>query len=228
MPSEFTDAKWVMASHSLNLPVAGHVPIQSSPALIFIPRLPARRILRSPGYPMIAKLITAILLSASLLQPANVGETNGSVERHIEAAYLLNFGRYVSWPQAAGEVIIGVLGHDPIVGILERTIAGKTINGRSCRIKVYATPEHIDHCEILFLPRSEARQAQAAIAAVAGKPILTVSELDRFSSDGGMIEFLLIDDTVKFDINLGAVERSGLKIGSELLRVAREIKGRHR
>jgi len=115
-----------------------------------------------------------------------------------------------------------------IVDILERTIAGKTINGRSCRVKVYPTPEHIDHCEILFLPRSEARQTQAAIAAVGGKPILTVSELEHFSSDGGMIEFVLIDDTVKFDINLGAVERSGLKIGSELLRVARGIKGRQR
>jgi len=210
MPSEFTNAEWVVTGRAQNLPAAGHEPVPSGVARI------------------IAKLVTAMLFSSAVLQPATGGETNGSVELHIEAAYLLNFGRYVSWPQPAGEVTIGVLGRHPIVDILERTIAGKTINGRSCRVKVYPTPEHIDHCEILFLPRSEARQTQAAIAAVGGKPILTVSELEHFSSDGGMIEFVLIDDTVKFDINLGAVERSGLKIGSELLRVARGIKGRQR
>jgi hypothetical protein len=210
MPSEFTNAEWLMAGQAQNLPAGGREPVPSGPAT------------------MIAKLITAMLFTSAVLQPANLGENNGSVELHIEAAYLLNFGRYVSWPQPAGDVIIGVLGHHPIVEILERTIAGKTINGRSCRVKVYPTPEHIDHCEILFLPRSEARQTQAAIAALAGKPILTVSDLEHFSSDGGMIEFLLIDDTVKFDINLGTVERSGLKIGSELLRVARGIKGRNR
>lgn len=125
-------------------------------------------------------------------------------------------------------MVIGVLGHDPIVEVLEKTVAGKTINGRAYHVKVFASPEQIERCDILFLPRSAVRHAQAVESMAAGKPMLTVSDIENFSNEGGMIEFLLIDDTLKFDINLGAAEKSGLKISSELLRVAHDIKGRRR
>jgi YfiR/HmsC-like len=183
---------------------------------------------QSAGFRLPATFAVAILAATSVLQPASIGGTSGSVELHIKAAYLFNFGRYVSWPQQTGDVVIGVLGHDSIVEILERTIAGKTINGRAYRVKVFASPEQIDHCDIVFVPRSEAKYTQPVLTAVSGKPVLTVSDQENFSSDGGMIEFLLIDDTLKFDINLAAAEKSGLKISSELLRVAHEIKGRRR
>ena len=69
---------------------------------------------------------------------------------------------------------------------------------------------------------------QPDLTTLSGKPILTVSDLESFANEGGMVEFLLIDDTLKFDINLAAAEKSGLKISSELLGVAHEIKGRRR
>jgi hypothetical protein len=175
-----------------------------------------------------AGLLVAIFAATSLLQPASIGGTSGSVELHVKAAYLFNFGRYVSWPQQTGDVVIGVIGHDPIVDVLEKTIAGKTINSRAYRVRIFAAAEQIDRCDILFLPRSEARHAPSIFTAISGKPILTVSDLEGFSNDGGMIEFLLIDDTLKFDINLAAAQKSGLQISSELLRVAHDIKGRRR
>ena len=183
---------------------------------------------RWSGLRLVAGFVVSILAGASVLQPTAPAETNGSVELHVKAAYLFNFGRYVSWPQQAGDVVIGVVGHDPIVEVLVKTISGKTINGRTYRVKVFEPAEQVDHCDILFLPHSASVHAQSVLAAVAGKPILTVSDLESFSNEGGMIEFLLIDDTLKFDINLGAAEKSGLKLSSELLRVAHDIKGRRR
>jgi YfiR/HmsC-like len=182
---------------------------------------------RSAGFPMSAGFVV-ILAAFMALQPASVGRTNESVELHVKAAYLLNFGRYVSWPQQAGDVIIGVVGQDPIVEVLEKTISGKSINGRPCRVRIFPSSEQIDHCDILFLPRSEGRQAPSVMTAVAGKPVLTVSDLEGFADEGGMIAFLLVDDTLKFDINPGAAGKSGLKISSELLRVSHDIKGRRR
>ena len=180
------------------------------------------------GFRVPAALVASVLAAASVLQPASTGGSSGSVELHIKAAYLFNFGRYISWPQQTGDVVIGVVGHEPIVEVLEKTVAGKTINGRAYRVKVYASAEQIDHCDILFLPRSESQQAQSVLMAVAARPVLTVSDVENFSSQGGMVEFLLIDDTLKFDINLGAAEKCGLKISSELLRVAHDVKGRRR
>jgi len=173
-----------------------------------------------------AGCIASMLATASVLQPASPPGT--SVELNIKAAYLFNFGRYVAWPQQTGDVVIGVLSRHPIVEVLEKAVSGKTINGRTYRVKVFASAEQIDRCDILFLPRAGALHGQSVLAGVAGRPILTVSDVESFSNDGGMIEFLLIDDTLKFDINLAAAEKSGLKISSELLRVAHDLKGRRR
>ena len=171
----------------------------------------------------------ALCAALLTLLPASAAAGSEDVELRVKAAYLFNFGRYISWPQPqSGDVVIGVVGRGPIVEVLERTVTGKTINGRACRIKVYAPADPVDHCDILFLPHGENHQTASLMAALAGKPVLTVSDTENFASQGGMVEFLLIDDMLKFDINLAAAEKTGLKISSELLRVAHEIKGRRR
>jgi hypothetical protein len=155
-----------------------------------------------------------------------MGASAGSVELQVKAAYLFNFARYVEWPQQTGVVIIGVVGHDPIVDALEKIVAGKTVKGRPYRVKVIGPHETLDRCAVVYVPRAESRHVQRTMTAVAGKAILTVSDVESFSKYGGMVEFLLMDETLKFKINLGAAEKSGLRISSELLRVAYEIKGR--
>ncbi len=169
-----------------------------------------------------------MLLTGLALADAPVARNNGSVELHVKAAYLFNFGRYVSWPQEGGDVVIGVLGPDPIVDVIEKTVTGKTINGRTYRVKVFVSAEQMERCDILFLPHSTGNHTHSILTALSGKPILTVSDVENFASWGGMIEFLLIDDTLKFDINLEAAGRAGLRISSELLRVAHDVKGRRR
>ncbi|HEY3838928.1 MAG TPA: YfiR family protein [Bryobacteraceae bacterium] len=172
--------------------------------------------------------LIALVATLMAIPPLSAATGAGNVEVHIKAAYLFNFGRYVSWPQQTGDVVIGVVGHAPIVEILEQTVAGKTINGRAYRVRVYSATEPIDHCDILFLSHGDIHQTASILTALAGKPVLTVSDTENFAGQGGMVEFLLVDDTLKFDINLAAVEKCGLKISSELLRVAHEIKGRRR
>jgi hypothetical protein len=125
-------------------------------------------------------------------------------------------------------VVLGVLGRDPIVEVLERAVSGKTIGNRAIRVKQFASIEQIDHCDILFVAQSEASQLPAVLSAISGRPILTVSDKERFSNEGGMIEFLLVDDTVRFAINNEAAEKAGLKLASELLRVAYSVTGRHK
>jgi hypothetical protein len=182
---------------------------------------------RKAGRLRIGFMIATLLTGTWAPLPGLAGGNRASVELHVKAAYLFNFGRYIEWPQQTNDVIIGVVGRDPIVEVLEKTIAGKTIKGRPYRVKVFGPAEPVEHCEILFLPRSEARYTASLMAALAGRAILTVSDVESFSKDGGMIEFLLLDDTLKFDINVAAAEKAGLKISSELLRVAHEIRGRH-
>ncbi len=167
-----------------------------------------------------------------MLQAASVGAKD-SVELHVKAAYLLHFARYVYWPHgstpdASTPLVVGVLGHDARFEVLQQTVSGKTVNSRSVRVKQFTTVEQIEQCDILFVPRSEGKHAPEVLAGVSGRPILTVSDKPGFSTEGGMVEFLLIDDTVRFAINNEAAERTGLKLSSELLRVAYSVAGRHK
>jgi hypothetical protein len=157
---------------------------------------------------------------------------NEEVELQIKAAYLLNFARFVERVQTPVEtsepVVIAVFGQDAIAAALEATVRGKTINNRSIKIRRFPSIEQIEYCDILFIPRSEAKKSPVLVASLAGRPILTVGEASGFLDQGGIVEFRLIDDSLRFSINVGAADRAGLKIKSELLSVAYSVLGRQK
>lgn len=174
----------------------------------------------------------ACLLGSAVFSVAAINGASEDVELRVKAAYLLNFARFVEWPGTSAEasepVVIAVLGHDLIGAALETTVHGKTVRGRPIKIKRYASLEQIDRCDILFIPRSEAKRSRPVLGDLSGRPILTVGETDGFLEQGGVVEFQLIDETLRFSINVAPADRAGLKISSELLRVAYSITGKHK
>jgi hypothetical protein len=81
----------------------------------------------------------------------------------------------------------------------------------------------VDGCRIVFVSSNEA-MAGAALAAAERTPILTVSDIPGFLKQGGMIEFVLDANRVRFEINLAAARAAGLNLSSELLRVATAVR----
>jgi len=53
--------------------------------------------------------------------------------------------------------------------------------------------------------------------------VLTVSDIDRFSLRGGIIEFRMVGNRVRFDINRNAAVAARIDISSKLLSVARAL-----
>ncbi len=156
-------------------------------------------------------------------------EEPSSVEYKIKAAYLLNFAKFIEWPatsfpMADTPVIFGVLGNDPFGSDLEKTIVGKTIEGRTLRIKRFAEGEDFRECQILFISPSERKRLPQILEKLRGSPILTVSEMDEFLPAGGMINFTKQENTVRFEIELEAASRVHLKMSSKLLQLARVIR----
>ncbi len=79
-------------------------------------------------------------------------------------------------------------------------------------------------CQILFISRSEQRRLSALLAALKGHNTLTVSDIDGFAHEGGMIQLLLQDNQVRFEINLRAAQAAELTISSNLLKLATTIR----
>jgi hypothetical protein len=79
---------------------------------------------------------------------------------------------------------------------------------------------------MVFVARSHAARLGEVLAALKDRPVLTVTESDPGTAPGSMVNFIVVDDKVKFDISLTAAERSKLRISARLLGVARNVIGR--
>jgi hypothetical protein len=170
------------------------------------------------------------VLAAALSAPgaANAADS-ADVETRLKVAYIYNFARFVEWPvrAAPGPVRIGVLGHGDLGAPLEDVIRGKSANGRPIQVAHINSVAEVDCCEILLIERSEYKHVSEIVQALSGKPVLTVCDVGTCLRDGVMIAFQLVEESVRFQINQEAAEHAGLKISSQLLKVAVPGPGRH-
>jgi hypothetical protein len=81
-------------------------------------------------------------------------------------------------------------------------------------------------CQGVFLASSEMGRFKAVLDSLAGRSVLTVGESKGFAARGGIVNFVLEDGRVRFEINHTAAIRANLKISSELLQVATIVESR--
>ena len=172
--------------------------------------------------------ILVLLLTLTSGTPGAQALAQESNESQVKAAYLFNFAKFVEWPSEAfndsGEpIIVGVVGEDSTSSAIDQTINGKTANGRRLLIKRFPNFKAITRCHILFISSSQ-RDNLGQILAAAGPAVLTIGETERFAQMGGIINFTIIDNKLRFEINPTAAERAGLRISAKLLSLARVIR----
>jgi hypothetical protein len=177
----------------------------------------SRRILRLLG-------VVMLLLSATRAQSPSASEYQ------VKAAFLYNFAKFVEWPAssfsgAAAPLRICVYGQDPFGPALRDIANDKSINGRKLEVDQAVDLPHARICHILFIASSEKTAVKQILEGVRGAGVLTVADSKGFVGQGGMINFVLEDDRVKFEVSPAAAERAGLKISSKLLSVAKLVVG---
>lgn len=170
-----------------------------------------------------------LLAALAAAVPAGA-EDEAAVEYQVKAAFVCKFGNYVDWPAqalgAAGEPFrIGVLAGDAVVQAFRRTAAAASVAGRAVEVRRLAVGEAPEGLHALFVARTMAAQAPALLAALHGRPVLTVTEAEA-SAAVGIVNFVIVDDKVRFDILLPPATQGGLKISARLLGVARRVEGR--
>ncbi len=169
----------------------------------------------------------AALLAGLLLSPLATGQTSGLSDQQLRNAYVLNFIRYVDWPDRAfagndaGIVLCtsgGDAGASPLAGI-----GGKQVRGRTITLRSITGAEEARGCNVLFVREPEARRFVGTLRALQHLPVLTISEADAFIDAGGMIGLVHLDDRLQFEINLTAIQQAQLKANLQLLRLARNV-----
>jgi hypothetical protein len=150
-------------------------------------------------------------------------------EYEVKAAYLCNFGRFVKWPAKVAAAkdnpfAICVLGQDPFGSILDATLAGETIDGKRLLAKRISEPKEGLDCRVLFISSSEEGRLKEILTTLDKTGVLTVSDMPNFSQRGGMIQFVLDGNRIRFAVNLTPAQDSGLTVSSELLKVAVSVR----
>ncbi len=175
-----------------------------------------------------------------------------SKEYQVKAAFIYNFIKFVKWPDEANEgsektskdddtITIGIIGKDPFGDAFE-PVKGKSVRGRKIVIKQFgefrrlvndktndkarseANIKALGQCQLLFICSSEmAGDCDRIIEMVRDHNVLTIGEADGFVEAGGIVNFILEEKKVIFEVNLVASKRANLEISSKLLRVAKRV-----
>jgi hypothetical protein len=196
------------------------------PGPVSEPGLPGK----APGMLLPALLLLVALLFPTLLTPLRANPHEVS-EYQVKAAFLYNFVKFVEWPIVMSEssqdpIVVGILGPDPFGPVLDRTFADKRVGGRRFELRRYRTVEELQVCHVLFISSALKRDWSKVLSVVRDAPVMTVSDGDGFVKSGGIIELLLEDNKIRFDINLNEAKKSRLKISAQLLQLAGKVEGK--
>ena len=176
-------------------------------------------------------VLTCLLSAMAMGSHAAGADSPDSSEYLIKAGFIYNFAKLVEWPTTAfpqpdSPIVIGILGNDPFGGTLDKIVADKKIDGRGFvvkRVKWSKDFKDIKDCNILFVSLSEKEHIDSVVEAMKGLPILTIGDAPGFARRGGIINFTLEDNKVRFEVNVEAAKHADLTISSRLLTLAKIV-----
>jgi hypothetical protein len=150
-------------------------------------------------------------------------------EYQVKAAFLYNFAKFVEWPAQTFKtdkdpVRICVLGQDPFGSSLGDAVGGKTVLGRPFVLSNISSADQVTDCQILFISSSERKRLKAIFAELRTTGVLTVGETDGFATQGGIVNFKLLDGRVCLEINIEASAQAKLRINSSVLSLAHIVR----
>jgi hypothetical protein len=174
-------------------------------------------------------LLLAVGFLGGAAGPAARAESAVSKEYQVKGAFLFNFAQFVEWPRAVfggpkTPFEIGILGDDPFGPFLDALAQGETVGDRPLAVRRGRSAADLRGCHILFVSPSEAGRLTEVMAALGDASVLTVGEGEDFAKLGGVIGFVLDGKRVRFVANPDAARSRGLKLGAQLLSLAKIVR----
>ncbi len=146
----------------------------------------------------------------------------------VKAAYLLNFSRYVSWPSTAfadqkAPMVICVFGNQPFGSWLAKAFWGRVAGEHNLVVQRIHELGRLKACHLVFVGQEEEPVQAQLLDSLRDQHVLTVGESSHFLQDGGIIRLAMSDNIMRFEVNLTAASRAGLKISSRMLSLSANV-----
>lgn len=183
-------------------------------------------------------LAAALALAASLSAQAQA-PTAGELRLRVEGAFLVNFIRYADWPaqrfaEPAAPYVVSVVGEpeatDAIAAVATAagSIRGRRIVVRRVRFDARLDPasrrvaiRRLRESHVVFVAGGDIERARLVLRAVAGAPVLTVSDVPGFAAAGGMLGLVRSGRNLAIEANPAAIRDSEVQVSAKVLKLAR-------
>ncbi len=188
-------------------------------------RLPGLR-LRRRCYILCA--LAAIFAAPVPAYAARPYEAPAHSEDSVKAAYLYRFTQYIEWPEspASGEPFtIAVLNAPGVAEELERLLPDHPIKNTVAQVRVITRISELGHAQMLYLGAAPPSRLRSLIESIAFGPVLLVTDSEEGLELGSVLNFVTVENRVRFEVSLTAADRSRFRISSELLAVAARVRG---
>jgi hypothetical protein len=178
---------------------------------------------------MLALLALGGALAARVAKPVDTAQATRAPDYEIKAAFVVKFAKFVEWPAESPAVTektlnVCLIGQDTTGDALKLIAAGTKVDGRPVQVRTLSRAEDARSCAIVYVGSSETDRLRPILSILGTMPVLTVSDAERFAESGGAIGFYHDENKVRFEVNPSAAEASGLKLSSQLRRLARLVK----
>ena len=169
---------------------------------------------------LIRRLIALLVLQ--LTSPTWLA-ANEATEYELKGAYLYNFANYTAWPDAFESTFdLCIYGQDPF-GLALDQVKKAQIKGRMVMVHYLDKIFQAAHWHLLYYSDKNKTPLSDILDHIDSKPVLIVTDQTDGLDQGAMINMLVQEEGVDFEVNLPAAERSRLRINSRLLRFADRV-----
>jgi hypothetical protein len=166
------------------------------------------------------KTISFLLLLCCLTKISVMAQT-GDQESNLKAVFIYNFTKYIEWDNLTAEnnFIIGIMGSSSLDGPIEAIAKTNFVKDKKIILKHFSNPDDLSYCHILFIPR-EYPFTVKSVSEKVDKKVLVIGEKPGAARQGASINFIVVNDKLKFEISQYAIYSAGLKASSQLLKLA--------
>jgi len=167
-----------------------------------------------------------VLLLTACVPCANTALSVENVKADVsdlKSAYIFNFIRFTDWPQQAGiapdsDLILQVIDDPDVLSIMQTMVSKKAAREIGLSIASCVEDSCIRDTSALFIGK-QSMHGKSLLHLVAGRPILTISDIPGFATHGGMIEIQYHHRKLTFIVNIERAKRAGLYISAQLLQL---------
>ena len=147
-------------------------------------------------------------------------------ESAIKAGFVFNFIKFTQWPGARDDdrspLRVCAVDANPLGGQLT-LLQGRPVGLRTIDVRTQVAPGDWKACQVLYISEPDPVKVDAAIRSLGNAPILTVADVPNFVQLNGVIGLRLDDGRMRFDVNLGAAQRVGLQLNSQMVQLAGKV-----